>query len=583
LYKNLINLILYKMKYKVLSLLVLTIITYSRFLKSKTTQGQTFTLNVTPPEGNDLKTFYVFCTDDSFKDHYENFDKRPGINTEINSWGSEAKEFVADLTICIYNLKNDDKITLRISELESPITYNKDNGTWDVKTKSEGFVVHGRFDEVIVDFPSELLDITYYTTAYLHFMLTNPAILDPKDPINVYTSFMYCGIVNKYYAYLINFEANSGLTKVLDNLKELVETVGFGSDIVKKTTVSEIIKNQELLSSIYENNLDIIFLIITDRMYNDRKSLDEVCKNLNKLLFRLGNLGKDFIDHLKVAIESPIFHLIFRKLESFKQFKSLRRISSLPPGRRNTLLKNDKNKPKETQWQQPDKKENEGIQESELQKTINYLLDRFSGTADEVGSKIESVLALYNNDNFNNLTCSGFLILKKLFSHKRGYVKRVLNETTKENTNLKIFKCKVLIAKLFNLYEITNILNLFENQKSVLNDIFVLLSKFPEEFFKLEKMYPNMKLNDAFVLDRLLHSNDIDSFSRRLDIHSKLVKKEYNRVKYIILKNPHPIDIKRRTMNFINNFVKPVMSVKNPKSEMTLETYIKRKKEQHVK
>jgi hypothetical protein len=132
------------MKYKVILLLVLATLAYSKFLRrSKTRYSPTFTLDFKYTE-NDLKDyydgFYVFCNDNK-KSYYKPFNEKVLNDYISRGLSEEIKTEVGNLPICLYNLQNKVKSEIPISKLISPFTYNPAYGIWHIHTEFKTYIV----------------------------------------------------------------------------------------------------------------------------------------------------------------------------------------------------------------------------------------------------------------------------------------------------------------------------------------------------------------------------------------------------------------------------------------------------------
>jgi hypothetical protein len=251
------------MKYKVLLLLILATLAHSRSLKkSKTRQGDHI-LNFKKYLDIDLnkfKTFYVFCTEDDFAAYNKLFQKAPRVDSK---WTKEDKIDLANLNICIYDLKTQQKKTFQIFELTAMPKYTEE-GTWLIETIGRSYSVQSRFNKVFLDVVSEFIGFEYYAAALLHFKFRkkNNNQLS-KGLREVYKLFLYIDVIHNYYETILDSVESDKKAFIL--LEDVIEKSELDLDSARKINVKDIVeyKNLEILKEIFNKNLNIEALLFT--------------------------------------------------------------------------------------------------------------------------------------------------------------------------------------------------------------------------------------------------------------------------------------------------------------------------------
>jgi hypothetical protein len=273
------------MKYKVLLILVLATLAYSKFLgRSKTRHPPTFTLDFqyTEEDLKDYDDFYVFCTGYEFTSFNELFETKVLINDISSGWSEEIKtKKVGSLLICLYNLQNGVKSEIPISMLISPFTYNSAYGIWHIHTEFKTYIVNNRFDDIKLDLPSEVISLKYYAWVLFHFKLKGAVgnLKISSDLTNVYNSFLYIDMIHRYYSLFVNWSSDY-IRKTINELGNLLKEKQFRDYSDKSIKVAIFNnKNLEALHTIFNHNLDIDVLPI---VIDNQLSLNDQLQQLEK-------------------------------------------------------------------------------------------------------------------------------------------------------------------------------------------------------------------------------------------------------------------------------------------------------------
>jgi hypothetical protein len=217
------------MKLKVLLLIILVILSYSRLLRrSKTKQGDTYIFKGIETYITDMenyKTFYIFCKDDNLKE-YNNLFTNLSFDKNKNLL-EDTKESIENLSICLFNLKTSEKKAFKFSEIVS-FTYSLDEGVWKIQTISESYDVHNRFNNIILDLASEILGLNCYVACLHHFKFIGQTKSEIAQSLEkIYNSLNYINLIHKYYnaieiiPYLNSSQNIKALEELLKSLGEL--------------------------------------------------------------------------------------------------------------------------------------------------------------------------------------------------------------------------------------------------------------------------------------------------------------------------------------------------------------------------
>jgi hypothetical protein len=256
------------MKYKILLLLILATLAHSRSLKrSKTRQGDHI-LNFEKYLVIDLTkfdTFYVFCTEDDFAAYNQLFQRVPEMDSK---WTKEDKIDLANLKICIYDLKTQQKKTFQIFELCAMPEYTEE-GTWLIKTIGRSYSVQSRFNIVFLDLVSEFIGLEYYIAALLHFKFrNNKNNKNNNDQLytglrGVYKLFLYIDVIHNYFITILDNDESDKKAFIL--LEDMIEKSKLDLDSARKINVKAIVeyKNFETLREIFNKKLNIEALLFT--------------------------------------------------------------------------------------------------------------------------------------------------------------------------------------------------------------------------------------------------------------------------------------------------------------------------------
>jgi hypothetical protein len=344
------------MKYKVLLLLMLATLAYCRSLKRrKTRQGDTHILNIERylvVELQKFPDFYVFCSDDLFQQYYD-FNTLLSDDEIFQRKLEEVKSRVAELQICLYNLKNGYKMSFSISEFEKPFEYSLEEGTWkfdikDIKGNPESYIVRSRFDNVDLDFASEIIGLNIYIAALLRFRLQGIESVEIFNSLeNVYKSFLYTPVIHKYYNNnFIQWRVNSpnhlaeqlspSITKLFSDLKlksyavkDL--TVGVFDSKDKLQTLQTILNNSSGL------NIDVLKIMLDIQNGPNPGQVREV----KVLAGGIVKLGPNLIDYLKSVINTKnkfFFDFFKDKSTTFEDFTLLQLVLRLKKNQQKLLL-----------------------------------------------------------------------------------------------------------------------------------------------------------------------------------------------------------------------------------------------------
>jgi hypothetical protein len=337
------------MKYKVLLLLILATLAYSRSLKkTKTRQGYTHILDFEKYQAGVLQNSLVFCTDDQFE-QYNDFNRFLSDDKIFERKLEEVKFRVAQLEISLYYLETGNKVTFFISELEKPFEYSLEEGTWQIKIKGvpKPYIVRSRFDIVDLDFASEIIVFNYHIAVLLHFKLQGKEAIEIFNSLeNVYKSFLYTPVIHKFYENLIlnvdNTKVfNKGLFNPLTKLFDKLKLNSYAAKDLRLKVIDskdKLMALQSLLNSSTELNIDALRIIFDIHFSRD----PELAQHTLVLAKDVAKLTPELRNYLKFIISMPnnFFINFFKyKLTTFEEFSLLKQVLRLKLNERSFLVK----------------------------------------------------------------------------------------------------------------------------------------------------------------------------------------------------------------------------------------------------
>jgi hypothetical protein len=603
------------MKYKVLLLLLFIALACSRVLKrSKTKQDDTYTLDVKlPDEYSANRPYYVFCTtDDFFAKHNKDFNELANHSLQVMKHNGMIK-VLADLLICIYNLKNDEKITIPISELKSPMSYDQDDGIWQIKIEDKTFYVHSHFNDAALDIPSEMLALMDYFTGRLYFHLKWPTVKIKEQQITSDSS-LYYNIINKYHDIILNNEKEN--KNIFYNLQVMLfDKV---NNLAKNTNVSDmfVLMRKTMLNYIIENNVDINILLIfmsqvkkhyeiqqDEQRKRDRESLrervkqiqrdqqiplvqqylptqeiqlqridktqlDQVSRALDNILKNLPTLGLGLINYLQQAIVNPNFRLLFDTLDSYEEFLFFQKLFKLDPVQQAELLQvmnsdGQPNKEIKDQYKQVSDKIKDFFSMEIFVQKYNILLQLLTSLLEEHNkkkvyyqeqSKLEVMNSLFSDINLNDLTFEKFEILLRYKRDKS----RILNIDVLAPEQIQLIKNVLIEWGQPSLAEISRLMTFLElNKMDDLIKMKLFLSKdFTGKNEEFISKYSRLTLNEASLINSVFKRGDIKKIQGYIDYLS-VTKQEPNK--------STEMNLKRQVAYLVEKYVKPKMSKRIPK------------------